>query len=217
MPLVSNVKPERPWSAANLRVQRVYRLARGGLAASWQAASSILAAKPTRVVIAPQDLRTADPSIAADLYAGHYVFAGKAVHCGGESPFAMTPPSPAWTRALYGFAWLRHLQAAGTPIAKALAQALVDDFIKLRPMPREAMEPAVLARRIISFMSASPFLLDGVDAATYRRFMRALSQHSARLRLAAISESHALVRLECALALLHIGLSIDKSDELVST
>ena len=77
--------------------------------------------------------------------------------------------------------------------------------------------PAVLARRVISFMSASPFLLDGVDAATYRRFMRALSQHSARLRLAAISEQHAQVRLECALGLLHIGLSIDKSDELVST
>ncbi|MGL4496500.1 MAG: heparinase II/III family protein, partial [Beijerinckiaceae bacterium] len=212
-----NLPADRPWIAAHLRVQRLWRAARGGAAGAVQTASGLFGAKPTRVVIAPQDLRTADPSITADLYAGHYVFAGKAVHCGGESPFSVTSPSHDWTRALYGFAWLRHLKAAETPIARALAQALVEDFLRLRPVPREAMQAAIVARRAISWMAASPFLLDGVDSATYRRFMRALVQHGARLRVAAIRENDPLTRLECAIALLHVGLSIDKSDDIVAT
>ena len=188
----------------------------GGVAGVWQAASGLWAAKPTRVVIAPQDLRTADPSLAADLYAGHYVFAGKAVQCGGESPFSVTAPSPSWTRALHSFGWLRHLKAADTPIARAMAQALLEDFVKLRAAPREAQEAGVVARRAISLMAASPFLLDGIDAAGYRRFLRLMMQHCAKLRLAAIREPKPLTRLECALALLHVGLSIDRSDDLVS-
>lgn len=216
MPPVPNTPSERPWSAAGLRIQRAARLVRGGLAGAVQAAGSLWSVKPTRVVIAPQDLRTADPSLAADLYAGHYVFAGKAVQCGGESPFSVTPPSPAWTRTLYSFIWLRHLKAAGTPIARAMAQALLDDFMKLRPLPREALEAGITARRTISLMAASPFLLEGIDGTGYRRFLKLMMQHCARLRLAAIREASPLTRLECALALLHVGLSIDKSDDLVA-
>lgn len=214
---VSNSPSDSRFSTASLRVQKTVRLVRSGLVGALQTAAGLWSAKPSRVVIAPQDLRTADPSIAADMYSGHYVFAGKAVQCGGESPFAVTPPSPAWTRALYGFVWLRHLKAAETPISRALAQALVEDFIKLRHLPREAQEAAVIARRAISMIAASPFLLEGVDGATYRRFLKMLMQHTARLRLAAIREPDPQTRLECALAMLHVGLSIDKSDDIVSS
>ena len=39
-----------------------------------------------RFVIAPQELRTADPTRAAEIYAGRFAFAGKVVICDGRSP-----------------------------------------------------------------------------------------------------------------------------------
>ncbi|MDF2689982.1 MAG: heparinase, partial [Microvirga sp.] len=74
---------------------------------------------PTRLLFAPQDLRTADPTIATDIYSGFFAFAGRAITTSGRSPFAFTPPSRAWGEALYGFGWLRHLRAAGTALAQA--------------------------------------------------------------------------------------------------
>jgi uncharacterized heparinase superfamily protein len=49
--------------------------------------------KTDRLVIAPQDLRTADATRAAEIYAGRFAFAGKVVICDSRSPFEMTPPS----------------------------------------------------------------------------------------------------------------------------
>src|SRR3954465_15867409 len=56
----------------------------------------ILSPSAKRVLIAPQDLRTSDPTVASDVYAGCFVFAGRAVSTGGRSPFACDPPTRAW-------------------------------------------------------------------------------------------------------------------------
>ncbi len=65
-----------------------------------------------RLIIAPQELRTADPTRAAEIYAGRFAFAGKVVVCDGRSPFEMAAPSEEWADVLLGFGWLRHLRAA---------------------------------------------------------------------------------------------------------
>src|SRR5712691_2007514 len=65
-----------------------------------------------RLLIAPQDLRTADPTRASEIYAGRFAFAGKVVICDGRSPFEIEPPSDEWSDQLLGFGWLRHLRAA---------------------------------------------------------------------------------------------------------
>src|SRR6202011_6022147 len=49
-----------------------------------------------RLLIAPQDLRTADPTRASEIYAGRLSFAGKLVVCDGGSLFEMAPPSDEW-------------------------------------------------------------------------------------------------------------------------
>src|SRR5262249_18014173 len=49
-----------------------------------------------RLVIAPQDLRTADPTRASEIYGGRFALAGKIVVCDGRSPFEMMPPSEEW-------------------------------------------------------------------------------------------------------------------------
>src|SRR4029079_15571715 len=80
---------------------------------------------PDRLVIAPIDLRTADPTVAHALYAARLVlagdrtrahelyarrsgFAGGGIDANGLSIFDAAPPSEAWARELHGFGWLRH-------------------------------------------------------------------------------------------------------------
>ena len=89
-----------------------------------------LPGKADRLLIAPQDLRTADATRASEIYAGPLlVFAGKEVTCDARSPFEVTPPSDDWAAALLGFGWLRHLRAADSAITRANARALVDEWI----------------------------------------------------------------------------------------
>ncbi|CAA9316687.1 MAG: Heparinase II/III-like, partial [uncultured Microvirga sp.] len=151
---------------------------REGLAALRSAAlrlvpSPVARTTPRRLLIAPQDLCTSDPTVASDIYAGYFVFEGRGLSTGGRSPFSFPPPSPAWGEAFYGFGWLRHLRAADTALARANAKALVGDFLaKRRGHHRIARHTPVVARRLLSFLSHSPLLLDGADHELYQRFVR---------------------------------------------
>src|SRR5215217_6396746 len=93
--------------------------------ASVAVAPRILSPSAKRVLIAPQDLRTSDPTIASDVYAGCFVFAGRAVSTGGRSPFACDPPSRAWAELLCGVGGLRSLRASVTVLARANVRAIV--------------------------------------------------------------------------------------------
>ena len=101
----------------------------GGCAAIRCIRWSFIPRKADRLVIAPQDLRTADGTRASEIYAGRFAFAGKVVICDGRSPFEIAPPSEEWAAALLGFGWLRHLRAAESGITRANARALVDEWI----------------------------------------------------------------------------------------
>jgi len=72
--------------------RRAYRSLVGSINANpllrWRFAST----KTDRLLIAPQDLRTADATRASEIYAGRFAFAGKVVICDRRSPFEMTPP-----------------------------------------------------------------------------------------------------------------------------
>src|SRR5260221_4117237 len=135
------------------------------------ALSRLWPGRTDRLIIAPHDLRTADATPAAQIYAGRFVFAGKIVTCHGRSIFDLEPPSEDWEVALLGFGWLRHLRAADTALTRANARSLVDDWIsnpaqKRRPVARRA---DVLARRVISLLSQAPLVLGDTDGKFYRR------------------------------------------------
>ena len=93
------------------------------------AVSRLWPGRADRLIIAPHDLRTADATRAAEIYAGRVVVAGKIVTCHGRSIFDLEPPSEDWEVALLGFGWLRHLRAADTALTRANARSLVDDWI----------------------------------------------------------------------------------------
>nr|WP_204214756.1 heparinase II/III family protein [Microvirga pudoricolor] len=162
---------------------------------------------PGRLLFAPQDLRTADPTIATDIYSGFFAFAGRSVTTSGRSPFEFDPPSRAWGEALYGFGWLRHLRAAGTALAQANARALVDEFVTSRHGDRRiAGETQVIARRLISFISQSPLILEGADHAFYQRFLKIVGRHMRDLERDLRGRATPYRRLMAAIALCYAGL-----------
>ncbi|MCX5494702.1 heparinase II/III family protein [Kaistia dalseonensis] len=171
---------------------------------------------PDRLLIAPTDLRTADPTIAHDIYAGRFVFAGDVVDVSGFSVFEIEAPSPEWAAGLHGFGWLRHLRASDLAVSRSNARSLVDEWIKFQknhdPMARD---PQVMARRIISWLAQTPLILEGCDHAFYRRFMRSLTKQVRQLRRIAPDVRPGLPRLHVVTALSAAGLSLSDQTRFV--
>jgi uncharacterized heparinase superfamily protein len=159
-------------------------------------------AKTDRLVIAPQDLRTADGTRAAEIYSGRFAFAGKVVICDRRSPFEMVPPSEEWAAHLLGFGWLRHLRAAESGITRANARSLVDEWISLQGSWNSlAWRTDILARRILSWLSQAPLVLHDADVQFYRRFIRSLTRQVRYLRRSAGEARDGAPRLQVAIAL----------------
>ena len=181
--------------------------------------SSMSRRRSERLLIAPQDIRTADPIAAEHIYAGYFSLAGKTVNTHGYSPFAIPAPSAAWGEEVHGFGWLRHLRAAGTALARANAHALVEDWLNLDArgsLDREAAwPPRVAARRLISWLSQSPIILENADHAFYRRFLRAVETHVATLERALGGGLEGDARLTAIIALTHAGLCLEGASGLL--
>jgi uncharacterized heparinase superfamily protein len=181
-------------------------------------ASGLWPGRADRLVIAPHDLRTADATRAAEIYAGRFVFAGKIVTCHGRSIFDLEPPSEDWEVALLGFGWLRHLRAADTALTRANARALVDDWITNQigrhPISRRA---DVLARRVISLLSQAPLVLADSDGKFYRRYLRGLTREIRYLRYAMIDIPHGVPRLQVLIALSYAALCLANQTKHIRT
>ncbi|HXO70877.1 MAG TPA: heparinase II/III family protein [Bradyrhizobium sp.] len=173
------------------------------------ALSRLWPGRTDRLIIAPHDLRTADATRAAEVYAGRFVFAGKIVTCYGRSVFDLEPPSEDWEVNLLGFGWLRHLRAADTAITRANARSLVDDWIsnpnRKRPIGRRA---DVLARRVISLLSQAPLVLGDTDGKFYRRYLRGLTREIRFLRYTMLDIPDGVPRLQVLIALCYASLCL---------
>jgi uncharacterized heparinase superfamily protein len=168
-----------------------------------------LTRKTDRLLIAPQDLRTADATRASEIYSGRYAFAGKVVVGDGHSIFATVPPSDEWAIELLGFGWLRHLRAADSGIARANARALVDDWIAQQgswhPL---GWRTDILSRRVISWLSQAPLIVQGADLRFYRRFLRSLLRQVGYLRRTVGNDRHGVARMQSVIALTYAALCI---------
>ncbi len=149
------------------------------LAAPLRWVGRLRAAVPERLLIAPQDIRTSDPTVAADIAAGYFAFGGRIVSAAGRSPFAVEAGSDVWMRQLAGFGWLRHLRAADSLAERERGRVLVTEFLLAfgKPSSNPAWEPRVAARRTLCWLSQSPIVLAGADRGFYTRFLQALARH----------------------------------------
>lgn len=169
-----------------------------------------------QLLLAPQELRTADPSFATELYNGHFGLAGKLAEVDTESPFEIDPPSEGWARELYGFGWLRHLRAAGSELSREQAKVLVNDFIALkRSLPGLAWQPEIVGRRVISWLSNSVLVLDTGEPQAYETFLRALSSQLRYLSASYRDALDGVPRLVSLMALVYAGLCIAEQQAVV--
>ena len=209
-------RPDR-WRFYRLALREAGRAVARASPRRWSCALRLGTPRPTRLLFAPRTCAPPTRPSPSDIYAGFFVFAGRALATGGRSPFDFAPPTRAWGEALYGFGWLRHLRAAGTALAQANARALVDEFISTRNGDRRlARETQVAARRLISFISQSPLILEGADHAFYQRFLRAIGRLVRDLERDAARRRLPQRRLIAAIALCYAGLCCEGLERLAA-
>ena len=161
-----------------------------------------------RLLIAPQDLRTADPTRASEIYSGRFAFAGKIVICDGRSPFEIEPPSEEWADQLLGFGWLRHLRAAESASRAPMRArwSTNGSRCKARSTSLDGWRPDLVARRIISWLSQAPLVLHEADMRFYRRFLRNLTRQVRYLRRTVNATRDGVPRLQAIVALTYAAL-----------
>jgi len=130
----------------------------------WRYGSSVA----DQLLIIPQDLHTSDPSFYHEIHVGQFGLAGSLATLNGRSPFDLKDQNPAWMKALHGFEWLRHLSAAEEDDARIIARQLAVDWAnRHHPASSITWEPAVMARRMISWITHANLLLEDADARTF--------------------------------------------------
>lgn len=157
-------------------------------------------------------IHLADPSIAADIAAGQVVLGGRSLLCGDRSPFLVNPPSEGFVQALYGFGWLAHCDASPRPDVRAHARKLVRDFLTLPEKERSpiADHPAVVARRVIAWVTHSGLLAEGEDRPGYERLLDQLARDGALLAVYARRPDLGVSRLHAAVGLAFHALALDR-------
>lgn len=158
---------------------------------------------PERLVVAPTDLRPADPFTAEEIIAGRFPLAGRMLDCDGDSPFALELPSEEFAYRLHGYAWLRHMRVAERDAASQVIRRIIDDWIQVhgRAIAGIAWRPEVIAQRVIAWLSHSPVVLRDADYSFYRRFLKSLAFQVRYLRHIADTTRDGEPRLKTRIAL----------------
>ena len=178
--------------------------------ASWDAFALFDRAELTLV---PQDIRTADPTIADDIYEGRFAFAGEVIVERTDSPFIIIPPNDDWAEELHSFSWLRHLRASERALAQVNAQALILDWIEqVKLTDNHAWLPDVMSRRILAWISQAPLILTDCDRVFYHKFMRSLSRQVRYLRKSINNVPDGTQRIEAAISLAAASIAISNQN-----
>lgn len=199
MNIVSLSERSRIWRLVAQHVwQRTLKWVHGGPVFRLRPFTSV----PSRLLIAPQDLRTADATNAADIYGGRFLFSGHLVETQGRSPFELQAVHEDWQRELHSFGWLRDLRASDSQIARQNARALVEDWIRYSGRWHDiGWEASVVTRRILSWLAHSPFVLQDGDHEFYRSFVKSLARQVRYLRQTINETDDGVERLQAALAI----------------
>ncbi len=173
---------------------------------------------PSRVDLAPPDIRPADAFIADQIYSGTFPLAGRILHTEGHSPFVLKMPSPRFARELHGFRWLRHLRANGTELVSANARSLITQWLDSHNSLDAGLVWAddVAPRRLMAWLQHSTMILQGADLTFYKRFLKALAAHArfiaSQITAMRLSEN----RLRAGIALSYAKLALPSGEASVA-
>lgn len=166
-----------------------------------------------QLLVAPTDLRIADPLEGEDILTGRFAFAGELVLAEGRPVFSCEMPSEGFEKILSGFGWLRHLRTQRGTEANDFARAAVLSFLRRH---RSATGPSwtteVTATRLNAWLCHSTVILKGADAGFYRRFIDAVTRHELVLRRRFHVMARDELRLQVAMTLAMVSISLDLSE-----
>jgi uncharacterized heparinase superfamily protein len=173
---------------------------------------------PDRLVVAPTDLRAADPFIAEEIAEGRFPLAGRMLATEGRSPFALELPSREFAARLHGFSWLRHIRAAKSDDYALVGRRLTDEWLATfsGQVRGPAWEADTTAQRIIAWLSHSTVLLKNADIGFYRRFLRSLTMQVRYLDRTADYAPDGETRLRLRIALAIASLAIPSPPRVVA-
>ena len=186
--------------------RRVRQVVSGGL----YFFGNIFQTPPDRLIVAPTDLRAADPFVAGEIINGRFTLAGRTLETGGTSPFGLEMPSEDFEAKLHSFGWLRDFRATKDDPCFAKAQGITGDWIAAyrRPDKTIVWQPDIVAQRLIAWLSHSPVILRGAEMGFYRRFLKSLGVHVNFLKsvAATATDGHVRMRIRIALAVASLAM-----------
>lgn len=161
--------------------------------------------RPSRLARPIIPLVLGNPELGRQIYRNRFTLAGQSISGGTASIFTRSVLEPAWLIELHGFAWLAHLEAAGSAMYRAYARTLVLDWMaSARSLPEEARIPDVAAVRLMALVRHAPFLLKGSGSTFEDRFLRLIARETAQM-------AHEPGRIEQALALAYAVTAFESS------
>lgn len=158
---------------------------------------------PTRLVVAPVDLRQADVFVASEIIEGRFPLAGTAFDANGKNPFLENTTNTDFRHKLHAFRWLRHLRVSDDLRAGHRAMQLTDEWMAshLNKMSGYAWELETATQRLIAFLSHSPIILQKAEQDFYQRFLHCIAQHVRYLRRVVPAQERNAARLKVRIAL----------------
>lgn len=165
---------------------------------------------PDRIVHHPCDYRVGRRDMAIALRNGVYALPGGQVHVeGAAAPWRVRPPNRRWEEALNGFGWLTHFASVNAPEAGQHVRWLITTWLSEHGQwDPVAWQPAVIARRLISWLCHSGMILEGADLIWRSTFMRSVARQTRHLERTAEWGEEGAHRMTAAVALALAGLCL---------
>jgi len=165
--------------------------------------------KVTGLALPVRSLQTGSKQKADALYRGIFKFAGEQFVRTEDNIFSEKSLGTGWQKQLHGFAWLADMQASGRELSRVQARALVLDWIDSKNPTGfshhsgQAYKSDVIARRVISWVNYSDFLLKGGPETFANRFYSSVRRQTGWLYRRTFTEKNRLKRLQAAIALVY--------------
>jgi uncharacterized heparinase superfamily protein len=164
---------------------------------------------PDGICFYPDDPRARRLDDADAFMRGRFRFSGQTLEVREGSIFGQPAPSKAFSAALHGFDWLRHLELAGGDLARQFALKVTQQWVKrygrFVSLP---WQPEIIAERFLNLFAHGQFFLTNPDSAWRSRLLVSL-RDQARLLQRTIGEApDGLPRLKSAAALALAGLCL---------
>ncbi len=148
--------------------------------------ASLRGRRPDALVFTPTDPWPGDAARGAALIGGEFAFGGQRVSGAGGPPWRPEAATAAWLEEAHGFAWLRDLEAVGSPEARAVARQAVDDWIATcGAWEALAWRPDVLGRRVVAWLGHATFVFKDADTDLKARALSSLAEQVRHLGRAA--------------------------------